>query len=588
MPEKNLISELSYKDAEALLDSVIIEKNHKLLNGTMDNINESVIICENPKVEICPMRTEIFYIPPNFLKDPTDDSLKIVKRDIEIYKENFEDLSKEANEFTEKSFKMLTNLYEPSNNIKSEVNKLLNQFEENIKNLCAPLISKKEGIEKFDLNKLNEEEKDQFEYDKLSIIYKINDFLDESDRLNKSYSKLFKNINEAVQIICEQIKQIPHTVSDLQDSIEKGMSNFEEILENFTDPNDYNNFHQSLLKIKNSFIIINEKKEQMQKEINENINNLESQYHLRKKGLDSLREKANGYIKKLKSKSDSIKNDIINLRKKYSQEPIELPDLNASDIIINLIIKSLDNSIIPIKNENNNLNEEIKNFKILDIIPEKKTSIDLLFIMDITGSMERFLDQAKNNIINIVETLPKKCPGIMINLGFIGYRDVDEIKEKNYVDKDFTHNYEELKNSIKDVFAEGGGDEAEDIAWAIERALDKSWKNNARFAILFADCPCHGNQYHNLDVSDNFPNGVENRRNIEELIEELANKNISLYCTEITNKTKEMYDIFKDIYKNHNNCEFHIVPLNSEKNLLNVVVENAAKVYSKQREKNIY
>ena len=218
----------------------------------MDNINESVIICENPKVEICPMRTEIFYIPPNFLKDPTDDSLKIVKRDIEIYKENFEDLSKEANEFTEKSFKMLTNLYEPSNNIKSEVNKLLNQFEENIKNLCAPLISKKEGIEKFDLNKLNEEEKDQFEYDKLSIIYKINDFLDESDRLNKSYSKLFKNINEAVQIICEQIKQIPHTVSDLQDSIEKGMSNFEEILENFKDPNDYNNFHQNLLKIKSN------------------------------------------------------------------------------------------------------------------------------------------------------------------------------------------------------------------------------------------------------------------------------------------------------------------------------------------------
>ena len=44
-------------------------------------------------------------------------------------------------------------------------------------------------------------------------------------------------------------------------------------------------------------------------------------------------------------------------------------------------------------------------------------------------------------------------------------------------------------------------------------ALDKNWKNNARFAILIADAPCHGIKYHSM--GDSYPYGVPNRKNIE-------------------------------------------------------------------------
>ena len=151
---------------------------------------------------------------------------------------------------------------------------------------------------------------------------------------------------------------------------------------------------------------------------------------------------------------------------------------------------------------------------------------------------------------------------------------------------DFTKNYQQLQNSIINVNASGGGDGPEDVAWAIEMALNKSWKNNARFAILIADAPCHGFQYH-LSIFDDYPDGVPNRANIEELIKEMAEIYISLFCMKITNYTDIMYSKFQNIYNNYQSCEFRIIPLNSEESLSNIVVDSAVNVYIFQRNTKI-
>ena len=112
----------------------------------------------------------------------------------------------------------------------------------------------------------------------------------------------------------------------------------------------------------------------------------------------------------------------------------------------------------------------------------------------------------------------------------------------------------------------------------------KMVKNNARIAILFADAPCHGNKYCDIDIRDNYPDGiVPNRRNIEELIEELAKNDISLYCTEITEYTRKMYKIFNDIYKNYQKCDFKLIPLKTNINITNMVGDICFEIYSKHR-----
>ena len=50
MPGKN-VSELKYQDALELMESKTIKDNHTLLDSTVESIEDSTLICENPEIE---------------------------------------------------------------------------------------------------------------------------------------------------------------------------------------------------------------------------------------------------------------------------------------------------------------------------------------------------------------------------------------------------------------------------------------------------------------------------------------------------------------------------------------------------------
>ena len=210
--------------------------------------------------------------------------------------------------------------------------------------------------------------------------------------------------------------------------------------------------------------------------------------------------------------------------------------------------------------------------------------------MDITGSMGSFLEAAKDNLINIINRIISECPGIDINIGFIGYRDIEEFNFGEYSEIDFTKNYTYVKEIIDNVWAYGGGDSPEDIAGAFEMALNKTWKNNARIGVLVADAPCHGEGCHDYSYYyDDYPNGIPGRRNITDLVEELADSNISLYCMRINYDTETMFQMFEKIYKNHTNIEFRVEDMDyTDQKFADVIVEAASKVYVNQRNTDLY
>ena len=351
------------------------------------------------------------------------------------------------------------------------------------------------------------------------------------------------------------------------------------------DPDNIQMFHENLKIIKNNCMSIKTELIKKQHRIENNIK--ENTYIIgRIKIIENIKDESNKILKNLKIQSDSIINDIIEESKKKYLNSIQIPELNASNIIFDLIDITLNNSIKSIIEEISVIYDDFGNFqKIINV--EEKTSLDLIFILDVTSSMDPYLEQIKLNLFNIINRIILKCPGIDLNIGFIGFRDITH--NVNYDNIEFTQNYENLKNSINNVYTSSGNDgNEEDIEEGFEMALKKNWKNNARIAILATDYPFHGKKYHSPKMGNAifFPNGNPDRRNIEILVKELADKNISLFCMKITEYTDIMFDIFKTIYNNYENCTFKVIPLKSKEQLSNIIVDSSAEVYINQR--NIY
>ena len=562
------MSDLSYEKAEKILNLQIIGINHNLLNRSLSKINDSLIICENFNFSL--INSTLNYMIPNFLNMTTKTALKIVKTDLEYYKDKYEELIENINNLTLQASNSLENSYSVLNYIKKVISNLILDFENIIKNLCIPLIAKERVFDLIDLRKLNEYELyNNEDIDKLSIIKDIKLFRNDTEKLNILYNKLFNYINESVQIIYDGISEIPNLIEELQKDMENGMINFEERISNFTESKSIQYFHENLIEIKNDFISLKNDAKVRQNTIQNRLNEYENKYQSNE--YADISEEVNNTMENLNSNISLIEEEIIDYSEKSSLCPIEFDKLYASNIIVNSIVLSMNNSTKKIKREEKLISNEIESVGVV-INVEEKTSLDLLFIMDLTGSMGPYIEQVKQNIINIMNRIPMECPGININLGYIGYRDVSDIASNYIVNIDFSQNYQQIQNKIKNV-----------KAWAIEKAIEKNWKSDARYSILVADAPCHGTKYHIDIMEDDFPNGVPGRKNIEILINELARKNVSLYCMEITVFTEIMYKIFGDIYSNYQSCQFQVVTMASEEKLPDIVVDSAADVYIKQK-----
>ena len=216
----------------------------------------------------------------------------------------------------------------------------------------------------------------------------------------------------------------------------------------------------------------------------------------------------------------------------------------------------------------NNFNILKNDFKIIEEYEQiilKDTSIDIMFIMDLTGSMQAFLSEAKHNIKKVTEEIIEIHPGAKIRLSFVGYRDFEKKGDKReYEIVDFTEDINKFISSIKILDCYGGGDQPEDIAGALNKALKLDWKSNAKYVVLVCDAPCHGKKYHDIYIDD-FGEGDPDGLVIEDLMLKFKNMNITFYCIEINESTKKMFEIMKQVYDDENRFSVELVGSATEK-----------------------
>ncbi len=132
------------------------------------------------------------------------------------------------------------------------------------------------------------------------------------------------------------------------------------------------------------------------------------------------------------------------------------------------------------------------------------TQLDIMFLIDATGSMADEINQLKENIRAIAAQIDALPAQPNVRFGMVTYRDRED--EYLYNVTDFTSNVEQFAAALANVEAAGGGDYPEDLNEALSRAIHQpEWRveNSVSLIFLVADAPPH------LDYGQQNHYGVE-------------------------------------------------------------------------------
>lgn len=136
--------------------------------------------------------------------------------------------------------------------------------------------------------------------------------------------------------------------------------------------------------------------------------------------------------------------------------------------------------------------------------------LELMFVIDATGSMGDEIDYLKAEIDDVISRVKEEKNDANIYLAILMYRDEGDEYVTRY--SDFTLDIASQQNFLKQQSANGGGDFEEAVDVALTEAINKQWTPSAT-KLLFhvADAPSHDKDVStwNLAVKKAAENGIK-------------------------------------------------------------------------------
>ena len=121
-------------------------------------------------------------------------------------------------------------------------------------------------------------------------------------------------------------------------------------------------------------------------------------------------------------------------------------------------------------------------------------TMEMVFVLDTTGSMGGLLTGAKQRIWGIVNEVMQTSSVSSVKVGLVAYRD----RGDQYVTQvlPLTEDLDKVYSSLMDYEADGGGDEPENVRRALADGVAKAgWSqaasNHAQILFLVGDAPPH-------------------------------------------------------------------------------------------------
>lgn len=193
--------------------------------------------------------------------------------------------------------------------------------------------------------------------------------------------------------------------------------------------------------------------------------------------------------------------------------------------------------------------------------PSPELTVKIAFVLDCTGSMEPWIHEAKTKINEMIDTNRDLHPNAHFEVALVAYRDYGDAIRRRVVD--FT-TPNQIVQTLRQIHAEGGDDEAEDIAGALDRVCTLTWgPSDVRMLFHIADAPAHGSLYHEPRVSDRFPDGDPDGNDPKRLLRHLAGMDVDYTFVRITSSTDKMIDVFHETYTRRDG-RFRVIDLHPQ------------------------
>jgi Mg-chelatase subunit ChlD len=126
------------------------------------------------------------------------------------------------------------------------------------------------------------------------------------------------------------------------------------------------------------------------------------------------------------------------------------------------------------------------------VVDDKRDTLEMVFVVDTTGSMGGLIDGAKQKIWGIINEVMQKQSRPRVRVGLVAYRDLGD----DYVTKitAITEDLDKVYTDLMAYQAGGGGDEPENVRKALAEGVKKAgWaqakKGLAQIVFLVGDAP---------------------------------------------------------------------------------------------------
>ena len=131
-----------------------------------------------------------------------------------------------------------------------------------------------------------------------------------------------------------------------------------------------------------------------------------------------------------------------------------------------------------------------------------RISLDVLFLLDATGSMADEITQLQTNILDISSNIAQLPGDVDVRYALVAYRD----RGDDYVTRayDFVPDVSDFQAQLNAVEADGGGDNPESLNEALHVAIqDMAWRQDDTIKLVFlvADAPPHLDYPNDYDYS---------------------------------------------------------------------------------------